>query len=165
MVKNDTLENARPELHGLIVEDLKGTSLSYRAIGLRRRCGEHVVWAVAEANGLWRRWSAMDEAVDRALNPPPKLVIASLIDARFPEIAKMATPGRPQGGPAVAAVRQRFWRAVDALVGDGSIQERLVRAAQHLMTLASEGLPEGLRGEFDAIWNRLTREKAAGGEG
>jgi len=32
------------------------------------------------------------------------------------------------------------------------------------MTLASEGLPEGLRGEFDVIWNRLTREKAAGGE-
>jgi len=99
MVENETLENVRPELHRLTVEDLKGTGLSYRAIGLRRRCSEHVVWAVAEANGLWRRWSVMADAVDRALNPPPKLVIASLIDARFPEIERWGRPARRAGLP------------------------------------------------------------------
>ena len=64
--------------------------------------------------------------------------------------------------------REKFWQAVDTLVGDGSIQERLANAATILIRLHPAGdkdVPEELREEFKAVYHELTKENATGNEG
>jgi hypothetical protein len=57
-------------------------------------------------------------------------------------------------------VRQRFWQALQSLVGSGSIQYRLEGAANALIYLRSDELPECVRSEFEAILHALTKYPA-----
>jgi hypothetical protein len=62
--------------------------------------------------------------------------------------------------------REKFWQAVDVLAtSDRSIQERLAWAAQYLMRLKPDDLPEEYRGELSAVMGDLTKEDAVGTEG
>lgn len=63
--------------------------------------------------------------------------------------------------------REKFWQAVDTLVGSGNIQERLANAAMILIRLqpADKDLPEELREEFGQLYHELTKETATGNEG
>lgn len=62
--------------------------------------------------------------------------------------------------------REKFWQAVDVLAtSDRSIQERLAWAAQYLIRLNSDDLPEEYRRELSALLQDLTKEEAPGSEG
>jgi hypothetical protein len=63
--------------------------------------------------------------------------------------------------------REKLWQAVDGLVGDGSIQDRLASAAMILTRLhrPDEDIPKELREEFKAVMHALTKETAQGNEG
>ena len=63
--------------------------------------------------------------------------------------------------------REKFWQAVDTLVGSGTIQERLARAGEYLSRLhhPDQDLSEELREEFKAVYHELTKETATGNEG
>ncbi len=65
--------------------------------------------------------------------------------------------------PFSSYAREKFWQAVDVLAtSDLSIQKRLAYAAQYLIRLKPDDLPEEHREELDAVLRDLTREKAAG---
>lgn len=54
--------------------------------------------------------------------------------------------------------RQKFWEAMYALVGDGTIKERLGYAQSYLMQLRPEqDLPEHLRQQFHALMADLRK--------
>ncbi len=60
---------------------------------------------------------------------------------------------------------QKFAAAVDTLVGDGPIKQRLASAySLYLADLAAHELPAQLRHEFDALQAALTRVAPAGSE-
>ena len=62
--------------------------------------------------------------------------------------------------------RQKFGEAVEVLASSNRpIQDRLVSAALSIIALKVDGLPEGLRPRFEALWHGLTKEKAGGDEG
>lgn len=64
--------------------------------------------------------------------------------------------------------REKLWQAVDGLVGDGTVQERLANAAIILSRLhrPEEDFPdEETREEFKAIMHALTKEPAEANEG
>jgi hypothetical protein len=70
-------------------------------------------------------------------------------------------------GLAYDYAQEKFWKAMDALIGDGSIQHRLAWAAMELTSLdgRDEELPEDVREEFKAVMRELTKERAVGDEG
>jgi hypothetical protein len=51
--------------------------------------------------------------------------------------------------------RQQLWKAVDALVSDGSIKERLGYAHRHLAVLQPDDLPEDVRERFRILMETL----------
>jgi len=59
--------------------------------------------------------------------------------------------------------REKVWQAVDCLVGDGKLQDRLVAAAHPLVRLRTlhadevAQLPDGVRAKFDAVAADLTK--------
>jgi hypothetical protein len=68
--------------------------------------------------------------------------------------------------------REKLWQALDSLVGDGTIQQRLEAAAMSLTRLQERdftGLPdypaEGLQEQFRKIMQALTNVAAGAGEG
>ncbi|HEY6292255.1 MAG TPA: hypothetical protein VI455_11960 [Terriglobia bacterium] len=63
--------------------------------------------------------------------------------------------------------QEKFWKAMNTLVGDGSIQRRLAWAAVELSLLdgRDEELAENIRDEFKAVLRELTKESPVGNEG
>lgn len=63
--------------------------------------------------------------------------------------------------------REKLFQAVDVLVGDGTVQERLASAATYLIRLhePENDFPPELQEEFKAIKHALTKEQAIGNEG
>jgi len=61
--------------------------------------------------------------------------------------------------------RQKLWEALSALVGAGTIQERLMGAGMQLVVLQPRGLLSEHLEEFRAIMHELTRCPAVGNEG
>jgi hypothetical protein len=60
---------------------------------------------------------------------------------------------------------QRFAAAVDILVGDGPVKQRLASAyAAHLADVSEASLPAGLRREFAELETAMTRVAPAGSE-
>jgi hypothetical protein len=60
---------------------------------------------------------------------------------------------------------QRFAAAVDILVGDGPVKQRLASAyAAHLVDVTEGNLPPGVRREFAELEKALTRVAPAGTE-
>lgn len=60
---------------------------------------------------------------------------------------------------------QRFAEAVQLLIGDGPIKQRLANAyATHLADLSESDLPAGLRREFNELQTALSRVAPAGSE-
>ena len=53
--------------------------------------------------------------------------------------------------------REKLYQAIDCLVGAGSIQERLIWAANCLISLTSDDFPEEERQTFEDLWSELTR--------
>jgi len=60
---------------------------------------------------------------------------------------------------------QRFSAAVEVLIGDGPVKQRLVNAyEQHLADVTDANLPPGLRREFGELQAALTRVAPVGHE-
>jgi len=60
-------------------------------------------------------------------------------------------------------VRQKLWEAMNSLVSDGSIQDRLAYAAGSLVQLSPKELdllPDDLRKRFDTVTDSLTKHPA-----
>jgi hypothetical protein len=82
-----------------------------------------------------------------------------------PSTSQPATAMREKA-PFSSYAREKFWQAVDVLAtSDRSIQQRLAYAAQYLIRLKPDDLPEEHRGELNAVLRDLTKETAAGEEG
>jgi hypothetical protein len=65
----------------------------------------------------------------------------------------------------VSPFAQRFAEAVQALVGDGPVKQRLASAyAQHLADLADGDLPAALRRDFAELQVAMTRVAPVGSE-
>jgi hypothetical protein len=63
---------------------------------------------------------------------------------------------------------QKLYSAIESLIGNGPLQERLAYAAQALLRLSTPLAPEfrtHLKEEFQSIWRELTRIPAEGNEG
>ena len=51
--------------------------------------------------------------------------------------------------------RQKLWQAIDSLVGDGKLRNRLGYALAHLALLTPEDFPEELRPRFEKLMKQL----------
>src|SRR5512134_1516610 len=78
------------------------------------------------------------------------------------------TPGQrrsKQGSIVMSPFAQRFAEAVQALVGDGPVKQRLASAyAMHLADLTDAELPAALRRDFGALQAAMTRIAPVGSE-
>jgi hypothetical protein len=76
-----------------------------------------------------------------------------------------ATKTKIKGSFDVSPFVQRFAEAVDALIADGPVKQRLANAyAQHLADLADADLPAALRREFGELQAAMNRMAPAGSE-
>ena len=65
----------------------------------------------------------------------------------------------------MSAIAQRFAEAVQVLVGDGSVKQRLATAyGQHLADLPEAELPAGLRRDFAALQAAMSKIAPVGTE-
>ncbi len=60
---------------------------------------------------------------------------------------------------------QKFYQAVDALIGPEGLQMRLTYAMDSLSALQARDLPQGLHGDFKQLRQALTREPLCDGSG
>jgi hypothetical protein len=60
----------------------------------------------------------------------------------------------------IGYVREKLWQALDVLVRAGSVQERLVYAADYLLRVKADEIPQPQRGEFEAVMHTLTKHPA-----
>jgi hypothetical protein len=65
----------------------------------------------------------------------------------------------------VSLIAERFAEAVQTLISDGSIKQRLANAYAHLNDLADAEFPAGLRREFGDLQAALSRIAPVGSEG
>jgi hypothetical protein len=73
-------------------------------------------------------------------------------------------PGQlAEGGVAMSYPKQKFFEAVNCLIGSHGLQERLTYAAAHLVTLQKPDLPENMQDDFEAVVHALTREPLSSG--
>jgi hypothetical protein len=60
----------------------------------------------------------------------------------------------------ISYVQEKLWQALDTLVGAGSLQERLAYAAEYLIRLKIDEIPDRWRAEFRTVMDSLTRYPA-----
>jgi hypothetical protein len=76
-----------------------------------------------------------------------------------------ATKTKIKGSFDVSPFAQRFAEAVEALIADGPVKQRLASAyAQHLADLTDADLPAALRREFGDLQAAMNRMEPAGSE-
>jgi hypothetical protein len=79
--------------------------------------------------------------------------------------AGRANQDQDQGSIVVSPFAQRFAEAVQALIGDGPVKQRLASAyARHLADLADAELPVALRREFGELQAAMSRIAPVGSE-
>ena len=60
----------------------------------------------------------------------------------------------------ISYVQEKLWQAVDTLVGGGTIQDRLAYAAEYLIRVKVDEIPDSRRAEFGAVMDSLTKHPA-----
>lgn len=65
----------------------------------------------------------------------------------------------PEAGERYSYTRQKFWQAIDCLVGTRDIGDRLAGAHNHLLVLKSGNpdLPDSMRSQFESLMDSLSR--------